>query len=221
MRQQTRFIQSTTFSLLLCACMLLLTEFAQADTNRLSAEDQAKLYPETTRYTIRRKGKRVGEHTVSFKQDANGLSVSVESNITVRVLKVPVYRFNYTANEYWQDGKLMSVQARTDRAGDVTRVKFIPDSASQSSNHWNPAVLDTDTVFNTITGNISNVSIDLIGSETLTSAAESIQTTQYRYSGDIQADVWYDENHRWVKLKFKGDDGSEITYTANPLVLSR
>lgn len=220
MKLTKRYCHSAFIALLICAYIPFFVTVAHADSERLSAEEQAKLYPDTMHYTIRRKGKNVGTHTVSFNQDSNGLSVDVESKITVTVLKVPVFRFKYISFEYWQGGKLVSLSAATDRNGDVTRAKLVPDSTSQSSNHWNPAVLDSNSIFNTITGNISNVSIQNIGDVTLSSGEDSIAATHYRYTGDIQADVWYDSKNRWAKLQFKGDDGSNIIYTANPLVIS-
>ena len=36
--------------------------------------------------------------------------------------------------------------------------------------------------------------------------------TRYAYSGDLKADVWYDDAGRWVKLRFRGRDGSVIEY---------
>ena len=224
MKIQNRIIHSFLAATLLSTFLQFFPTITLADSStgseRLSAEEQARLYPETMRYTIRRKGKTVGEHTITFQQDANGLSVNVESKITVTVLKVPVFRFNYTANEYWQSGNLVSVNARTNRGGETTRASYIPDSTSQTSNHWNPEVLDTDTVFNTITGNISKVNIEPIAEVTLTAGDQSISASHYRYTGDIQADVWYDDKNRWVKLQFKGDDGSTISYIANPLVIN-
>ena len=72
--------------IVLSMCLQAFAMPTHAQTDQLSAEEKATLYPETTRYTIRRKGKKVGEHTVTFNQDKNGLSVDVESKITVTVL---------------------------------------------------------------------------------------------------------------------------------------
>jgi len=64
---------------------------------------------------------------------------------------------------------------------------------------------------------MSQVVIDRVGNETLQDNNTSINANRYRYTGDIQADVWYDDENRWVKLEFKGEDGNVISYTANPL----
>lgn len=209
-------------ALLSAACMLTLLPL-YAQSQQTTAEALAKRYPSAIEYIIRRKGKKVGIHSVAFTTNNLGLSVTVESKITVTILKIPVFKFRYTANEQWQNGKLLSVDARTNNGGDITEAQFTPNdnqSATFSSNHWNVNVLEANEVFNTLTGNISNVSIDLIGNETLQDNNDSISANRYRYTGDIQADVWYDDNHRWVKLQFQGEDGSVISYTANPLNLA-
>ena len=36
--------------------------------------------------------------------------------------------------------------------------------------------------------------------------------TRYAYTGDLDNEVWYDDVGRWVKMRFKGRDGSTIDY---------
>jgi len=36
--------------------------------------------------------------------------------------------------------------------------------------------------------------------------------THYVYSGELDTEVWYDDEGRWVKMRFKGRDGSTIEY---------
>jgi geranylgeranyl diphosphate synthase type II len=39
-----------------------------------------------------------------------------------------------------------------------------------------------------------------------------VPATYYRYTGDLLAELWYDDDGRWVKMRFKGRDGSMIEY---------
>jgi hypothetical protein len=39
-----------------------------------------------------------------------------------------------------------------------------------------------------------------------------VEATHYKYEGEIQNDVWYDAEGRWVRMKFLGDDGSAIEF---------
>jgi len=174
------------------------------------------MYGPETRYVIRRNGKRIGKHTVKFEQIDNTLTVKVESDIKVTVLKIPVYTFRYTATELWRDSTLRSVVATTTENGESNTVTFDASNSEQrstfASNHWHPGVLESKHVFNTLTGNISDITLTKIGHEQLQTESSIISASHYRYTGDIEADVWYDDEHLWAKLQFKGEDASLITY---------
>ena len=188
----------------------------------------AGVYGDVTTYTITRKGKKIGSHELRFARDNNTLVVDVNSEIEVTVLKIPVFTFKYTAQETWRDGKLLSVTSRVrenDKTSDVglssngdlsnTNTLTGPLQVTRlnyTSNHWNPDVVNASRVFNTLTGEASEVTVELIGEETV---ANDIVAKHYRYSGDIKADTWYDASGKWVKLSFAGKDGSLIEYTIN------
>jgi len=223
---------------LLTVFTTLLLATTTALSNTTSADERALSYPDTTRYKIERNGKNIGTHTVTFTHSGSGLQVDVLSKIKVTILKVPVYRFNYSANEIWENGNLVQVNARTDDNGSVSNATLLAqnDGGVQltnsegtsnvgalpfSSNHWNAEVVSANTIFNTLTGKLNTVEIANLGAERLRANGMEVAATRYRYSGDFAADVWYDDRDRWVKLEFKNDDGSLISYTADPLDLSK
>lgn len=191
-----------------------------------SAIDIAKRYENPTTYTITRKGKRIGTHELRFDTANNQLVVSVSSKIRVTILKVPVFLFDYQSTEIWNDGKLTSASSKVRENNKNTSVSMLSgenstqlnklkgrqtvDRLFYTSNHWNSKVLNQTRVFNTLSGKASNVSIALVEDNV---KMNGIDCRRYRYYGDIKADVWYDTSGRWVKLQFKGDDGSTIEYT--------
>ena len=151
--------------------------------------------------------------------------MDVLSRIRVKILGVTVFRFDYQANEVWVDNNLKAVNSTVKENDKETNVSMTSENevttlnASSStstvprlfytSNHWNPAVVGADTVFNTLTGKASKVTIELISDN---DEVKGIPAAHYRYTGDIQAETWYDREGRWLKLLFKGKDGSEIEY---------
>lgn len=187
-----------------------------------------KAYGESVRYLIYRNGKSVGEHKLQFSRDENKLLVSVESNIVVTVLKIPVFRFSYRCDEQWQQGQLLSVKsvikenkktknASLSTTGDVQTLIDIDGKShtaalSLTSNHWHPGVLQSDSLFNTLTGRANQYQLEKIGEETLTTGGVNVPATRYRYTGQLNSEVWYDSLGRWVKLQFSADDGSVIEY---------
>ncbi len=208
-------------------CLTLLSIFFSGP---ILAEDQAEkaagAYSDLTTYTITRKGKRIGKHELRITRSDNTIVVDVTSNIQVTLLKIPVFSFDYAAQEIWRDGQLDTVTSRVkendkvsdvglNSSGELSNINTLdgPQQVARlkyTSNHWNPAVVNATRVFNTLTGKASNVSVAVIGEETI---GNGITATHYQYSGDINADSWYDANGKWVKLSFAGKDGSLIEYT--------
>lgn len=205
--------------------------------------DIRNLYSEQAVYKILRKGKRVGTHTVLITPDPSGednnFTVSVDSKIRITIMKVPVFSFRYRATESWVDDRLASINATTVKNNEKkevsatltndsmkTRITKDPDSGeiftetaapvSFVSNHWHPAVIDSSRIYNTLTGKVDDVAIEILGRETLTLQTNEGATQQpairVRYSGGFEAESWYGDDGRWLQLLFKGTDGSLITY---------
>lgn len=200
----------------------------QAFSELISATDAAALYETETTYSIYRKGKNIGLHSLQIKTTGNRVDVSANSSITVRVLKIPVFKFNYVSDEVWQDGQLLSVNATTTTNKDIetATLRNNGDSSVMTSNgtskqvpligyatnHWNASAVEQSILFNTVKGLESNVTIEKISNQTLQIGEKTLSTTHYKYTGDLIVESWYDERNRWVKLAFLGSDGSQITY---------
>lgn len=213
-------------SLLVMIAMQGVAMAAPAQIFDVLAPEEA--YGETVRYNIYRNGKSVGEHQLQFSRDGNTLLVSVESNIVVTVLKVPVFRFSYRCDEQWTQGTLRSVnsaikenkksQTASLNTKDESQMLVDIDGKSHNaalgltSNHWHPGVIQNDKLFNTLTGRANQYKLTEIGEETLRISNTDVLATRYRYSGQLNSDVWYDNKGRWVKLLFSADDGSAIEY---------
>lgn len=209
-------IRMLVFMLLLYCIYPQLTQASDNLPTMPSAEQLAEQYGPETRFTITRKGKKIGTHVLTFDKLDDSLRVNVESNIKVTILKIPVFRFRYTATEVWRDNQLSFVSATTVEDGESKTVGFdttLADApAAFASNHWHRGVLSETQIFNTITGDVSQVSLTKIGAEILDNGSKTIEATRYRYSGDIEADVWYDNEGLWARLQFKGEDSSTIDY---------
>jgi hypothetical protein len=40
----------------------------------------------------------------------------------------------------------------------------------------------------------------------------ALRARHYLYAGDLNGEIWFDDQGRWVKLRFRADDGSIIDY---------
>ncbi len=186
-------------------------------------------YGERIEFDVLRNGKPVGEHVTTFRATDDGLRVESRMQLDIRVLFVPVYRFEYASSARWCEGHLVElaatvsdngdiVETRAARAGDALvvdhggrTVRAAPDLIP--TDHWNPRVLDDSRVLNTLTGNVNAVSIGACAQgSALVAAGAPAGARCYEYSGELQARVWYDAQARWVGLEFEGRDGSDIVY---------
>ena len=208
---------------------LVLSGVARAEVPPMP--DPVAAYGPEADYTIYRNGKQVGEHQMRFSATGNQLQVDIESALTVRVLKIPVFRFRYTSTERWLDGHLQAVTATTRQGGDETSVSLESNDETSrlqnedgkqqiprldyASNHWMPAVLQAERVFNTLTGKASRIRVEKLGSKRFRTGSGMVQAQHFRYTGDVEAESWYDESGRWIGLRFQGRDDSTITYRAD------
>jgi len=189
------------------------------------------LYGKTVKFDVYRDGQKVGFHTIKFSKKGKNLKVSCTFQLKINLLFFTAYYFNYQSDAIWENEKLKTIKVHVDDDGETIFIEAIKVDDGMSikknskttytgpsifpTNHWNFKVLKAKKILNTITGEINNVSIIKGGKELVKTERGEIQAMRYIYSGDLETEVWYDEKGRWVKMKFKGRDGSEITYQCN------
>lgn len=79
--------------------------------------------------------------------------------------------------------------------------------------HWNLNQVKQSAMLNSQNGDLAKIQITPKGRETIkTASGNTLQTTRYSYSGDVQMEQWFDDRGRWVKAAFKASDGSTIEY---------
>ena len=179
-------------------------------------------------FDVRRNGKRVGFHRVRFDRATDGLIVNSLFQIEISFLGLTVYRYRYDSRAVWKGGDLEFIRATVDDDGATSEVqgrrvadRFLIQAGDDAydtaapvfpTNHWNPGVLGQGRVLNTLTGRINDVRIEAQGQEPVATEQGEVFATRYAYTGDLETEVWYDVDGRWVKMRFKGRDGSTLEY---------
>lgn len=177
-------------------------------------------------FDIKRKGKNIGSHEVLFENIDGVLHVEAQTKIRVRFLFFTAFKFDYHSKETWNNGRLISLNSVTNDNGKKSEVilnQDISDKVNQNSNkaifttnHWNPNVLSSNLVLNTITGKSNNIDVSNVGWEMIPALNGELKAAHHVYQGDLNdISSWYDEKWRWVGLSFKGRDGSTIFYQCN------
>lgn len=212
-----------TSALALCSAAGL----AVADSSP-PAVDPFRLYGNEITFDVERDGDVVGRYVINFTRTDQGVLADARVDVDVSLLFVPVYTLRYHARELWSDGALQSIEAFTNDDGDLVHVQATRDSDGlqvQTNNngayetpavlpisHWNPALLAGGPLLNGMTGEVDEVEVFDQGLDTVSTRNGSLRARHYLYSGDLNGEIWYDEDGRWVKLRFRAKDGSMIDY---------
>jgi Family of unknown function (DUF6134) len=190
--------------------------------------DPFTLYGNEIRFDVERDGDVVGRHIVTFTRTDNGFRVDSRADVDVQLLFIPAYTLRYQAREFWDNGELQSLDASTTEDGDYRHVQATRDASGlrvQSStegsyeappilpiSHWNAALLHGGLMLNMMNGEVSDIAVVDGGADTVVTRNGPLQARRYLYSGDLNGEIWYDSEGRWVKLRFEAEDGSTIDY---------
>ena len=211
-----------TSALALCSAAGL----AAADSP-LSALDPFRLYGNEIVFDVERDGDVVGRYTIDFTRTDHGVLAEAKVDVDVNLLFVPIYELRYHARELWSGGELQSIEAFTNDDGDLVHVQATRDAeglqvttndqsfetqAVLPISHWNAALLEGGPLLNGMTGEVDEVQVFDQGLDTVSTRNGSLRARHYLYSGDLSGEIWYDEDGRWVKLRFRAKDGSMIDY---------
>ncbi len=213
--------------------VLMLTVIGSLNSDKalgdmISKSDPTFLYGDKLEFSVLRNGAVVGNHLVTFKKRNRDLEVTSKFNLKLSLLGIPIYKYQYDSVGYWSDGMLMSLNVDVNDDGIKKRNVVIREKESFwvngikidgpensnlfPTNHWNADVLQQGRVLNTITGKVNLTNIQNEGQEVIAIRGGDIEASKYSYSGDLNVTAWYDREGRWVKLKFKGEDNSDIEY---------
>lgn len=180
-------------------------------------------------FRVFREEKDIGTHEVSFSRQGDSWTVEIAIDLAVSFGPVPLYRYRHRAREVWASGQFASVEADTNDNGTTLRVRaersgtavmvsstqsgdYAAPSMALPSTHWNRRMLDVPFI-NTQTGELLRSAVSPLGTgQVETASGMRIPVRRFEIRGPILLETWYDEGATWAGLRFKGRDGSQITY---------
>ncbi|QJE72237.1 hypothetical protein HHL28_03190 [Aerophototrophica crusticola] len=185
----------------------------------------------------------MGYHRLRFSREGDRFIVDKEIGFEVKVAFITAYRYKHTNREVWQDGRLVSLDTRTNDDGDKHWVKgqakdgaFAVESSRGSlfappdiipTSYWNIATLKAPRLLDTQRGLLMDVAIDDKGEQVIRAGGQDIPARHHTIRlltnppGATNAiEIWYDRNDAWVKLAFKAK-GQDIGYVLDPEGLVR
>lgn len=184
-------------------------------------------------FEVLRKGKPFGRHVLSFEDLEDGaLKVTTDVDLDVKFGPITAFKYRLDSTERWVDGQLVALNGKSNNDGDKGTVsaraegdQLVVESTMYDgalplsiipSSHWNILQIKGDRMLSTETGEVLNINVETLGVDTVIVAGEEIDATHYRLKSDLTVDLWYDDQNRWVKLKFEVRD-QEIEYVLSKM----
>lgn len=171
------------------------------------------------RFQVIRDGEDIGWQTIDVSTGADGaLHVAIDIELRVKLLGVTAYRYEMRNRETWRDGRLVSMDSRTDDDGDKDFVRVKPagdalaveGSAFQgqapaeaaSTTYWSMDFLNRGTWINSQTGVPIAVTAEALGPGGVDTPAGRIATERWRVTGDNLDVTLHYADGEWVSVAF-------------------
>ncbi len=180
------------------------------------AEDREERY-----FSIFVDGKEAGQSRLQLVQQKDG-SAYMSATAKVEIKGFFSYSWNIDAEEWWKDGKLVALKARSVEKGKQTDVAIGNDGKQLVLNvngqlrNLGPEVWTTSywkladarfhnnkvPVVETDTGKDFVGQLRFIDNEQLTIGGKLQKCFHFRVEGPVPTDLWFDEYHRLVRQEF-------------------
>ncbi len=203
------------------------TELGEPVRTNLAALPQGDAEVQKLAFDVLMDGSNIGEHVVTLTHRDNGTDVAVDVDIAVTFGPFTLYRYEQENRARWEGGELFAFRSVTNNDGDDYVVEAERTRAGLSvavngaeplvlpqwfpTTYWDKRTVMQEALVATQDGVLKEVEITPAGAETLTVLGREIEARKYEMRGDIDLDLWYDDQDRWVKLAFSFR-GNEFEY---------
>lgn len=182
-------------------------------------------------FDVLRDGSSIGRHQLVMLQNGDTTEVHIDILLEVGLGPIVLYRYEQENREIWRDGKFVSFHSKTNNDGDDWHVKAIAVEnglaltingeeqetvpVRMATTYWNIETVRQGMLVGTQEGKVLPIEVTEIGTERIIAEGKEIDATLYQMRGELELDLWYDQNGRWVKLAFELK-GSEFDYVLLP-----
>jgi hypothetical protein len=180
-------------------------------------------------YRVLRDGFEIGSHKTLFRHDGpEEMTVETEIRITVKLFFITLYRYRLDSVETWRGDRLVALESSTDDDGDLYAVRAIAEGEGLVidgvENRWTaPATIMPTSLWRREMAQGSlllgveqdealAVAFREAGRETVTAGGGEVSATKLVVSGELERELWYDDDSILVQMRLIGSDGSTITY---------
>ena len=163
-------------------------------------------------------GSKIGRHAVTLWRKEDRTFVDIDIALKVGFGPIVLYRYEQRNRALWENGVLASFLSKTDDDGDEFTVSAqrrdqgiavaVNDANAVVVNDWFPTTywdkrtVQQNRLLATRDGEVLEVETKRAGIEEIEVRGQSIAAEKFEMRGDLNIDLWYDEDDRWVKLAF-------------------
>lgn len=183
------------------------------------------------RYEISRNGDRIGTHYVRVQQRDEARIVDHRIRISVRVLGIEAYHYELSAQERWEEDRLVHLWSRVDRNGQPLRTSArldasgirirkpdgravrAPATSVVADPHLEVLQPGRAYMIEAEDGSLRSVSIRRLSRQRVEAGGRSVECRRYEVTGDHTATLWYDVSGVLVKKRLRAPDGSTVVTT--------
>ena len=200
-----------------CAGGLTVDQVERADETPV--EESRVTEQQTRTFKVFVDGTERGSMSMQLAKHSDGTESvrgQIELNFNFIVYK---YRYSSSGTEVWKSGRLIELANEADHNGD----KYVVQASAQQqelavevngesqstkedvwvTSYWcepdSRKVGQQLTLLTTDKGLIVTGTLERIGTEQIAIAENSVNATHYQIRGDVEVDLWYDDDHRLIR----------------------
>jgi len=192
-----------------------------------------ELTPDNIKFNVYMNDRKIGYHKLDFSRENDLIKSKINIEFKVNFLGFTLYKYSHQNIELWKDDSLLKLSAETNKNGDLLNCNFekvdddykVDGSFGKRSmktsqiptSYWNKKIVENKfiTALNTQDCSNLNFTVSYIGQNMIYNnslLADHFKLIGKESSGeDVDIDLWYDEENRWIKMIFVKDN-SEIKY---------
>ena len=169
----------------------------------------------------------VGYSSLNLIKNGSNLIVKVDVKIDVSLLGLRLFSYSLNCKEIWKNKELLSLKSKVVMGkkyeyvnGERTLNGFEIDGSAFSgtlkgnlatTSYFTPDFLKRNVWISTQNGRPLEVKCTKIGEAKLDTPKGKITATNWKVSGDLNLNLFYDKNNEWVGSKFRAG-GSDTTF---------
>lgn len=206
---------ANTFAALLSICMATPTALG------------SDILPRDRNFEVFREEVSIGRHEIRFSHQGDELHVKIAIDLEVKLAFITLFRYSHRNHEVWRNGRLISIDTQTDDDGEphwvrgrTTAEGFAVESSSGPAmappeiiptSYWRPETVTQEQLLDTQHGRL----VEIFSIEREPDFGFSSVATRYALRGDLNLDLWYDDERQLAKIAFQAR-GAKIDYVLLP-----